>query len=158
MLGVGLWTKPTMGAFVWGIGLLCVIELVRVRFDLRAAWERWQLALLAFLAAMPLGGVWYIRNFLLGHVPKSAAPVLADAGSARRIRIWLAAAGAVGISHICLVLRPALVAADSARISTALACYPPFSIRTGLFSGWRWQWRCAFVRRAFPPCAGSLGC
>ena len=67
MLGVGLWTKPTMGAFVWGIALLCLIEWVRVRFDLRAAWARWQLALLTLVAAAPLGGVWYVRNFLLGH-------------------------------------------------------------------------------------------
>lgn len=68
MLGVGLWTKPTMGAFVWGIAVLCGIELLRVRFDLRAAWTRWQLAILALVAAAPFGGIWYIRNALLGHV------------------------------------------------------------------------------------------
>jgi hypothetical protein len=69
MLGVGLWTKPTMGAFVWGMALLVVIELLRVRFNLRAAWARLQLALLALIAAVPLGGIWYIRNILLGHDP-----------------------------------------------------------------------------------------
>lgn len=67
LLGIGLWTKPTVGAFVWGVGLLCIVELVRVRFDVQAAWPRVQVALLTGFAAAPLGGVWYIRNILLGH-------------------------------------------------------------------------------------------
>ena len=66
-LGVGLWTKPTMGAFVWGVGLLGFIELARTRLNVRAAWPRLQLVLLALVAAAPLGGIWYIRNLLLGH-------------------------------------------------------------------------------------------
>lgn len=67
MLGIGLWTKPTMGAFILGMGLLVAIELVRVRFVLRAAWGRLRVALLTLIAAAPLGGIWYIRNMLLGH-------------------------------------------------------------------------------------------
>ena len=32
-LGVGLWIKPTMGAFIFGMGLLLLLDLVRVGFD-----------------------------------------------------------------------------------------------------------------------------
>ncbi len=67
MLGIGLWTKPTMGAFVWGLALIVAIEVVRARFNLRVAWARGQLALIALLVAVPLGGMWYVRNLLLGH-------------------------------------------------------------------------------------------
>ena len=76
LLGVGMWTKPTMGAFVLGIALLLALELLRVRtpsehvsFDLRRWWERGQMALLTGLAALPFGAVWYARNLLLGHEP-----------------------------------------------------------------------------------------
>lgn len=67
MLGIGLWTKPTMGAFVWGLALIAVLEAVRARFDVQLIWRRGQLVLIALLAAAPLGGAWYIRNLLLGH-------------------------------------------------------------------------------------------
>ena len=66
LLGIGLWTKPTMFAFPLGIGLLLGIDLVRVRFD----WQRWQprlrVALLTGMAALPLGAIWYVRNLTLG--------------------------------------------------------------------------------------------
>ncbi|MCC6613750.1 MAG: glycosyltransferase family 39 protein [Anaerolineae bacterium] len=77
MLGLGLWTKPTMGAFILGVGLVVAIALIatlaRKRDNLSEAARRWlpqlQLALIVGLAALPLGGVWYIRNLLLGHTP-----------------------------------------------------------------------------------------
>lgn len=69
MLGIGMWTKPTMGAFLLGMGLLVLVELARVRFDWRRWWARGQVALLTGIAAAPLGGVWYVRNLLLGHAP-----------------------------------------------------------------------------------------
>jgi 4-amino-4-deoxy-L-arabinose transferase-like glycosyltransferase len=69
ILGTGLWTKPTMGAFIWGVLLLAFIELLQNRLDWRTAWPRLQVALITGLAALPLGGVWYIRNLLLGHNP-----------------------------------------------------------------------------------------
>lgn len=69
LLGIGLWTKPTMGAFVLGMGLLAALEVLRVRFDWRRAWPRLQVALLTGLAAAPLGGIWYVRNLLLGLSP-----------------------------------------------------------------------------------------
>lgn len=74
MVGIGLWTKPTMGAFVWGMALLVVIELVRTRFRFRDAWARGQIALIALLVAIPLGGLWYVRNILLGHPPVDFPP------------------------------------------------------------------------------------
>ncbi|HVU11735.1 MAG TPA: glycosyltransferase family 39 protein [Phototrophicaceae bacterium] len=69
MLGVGLWTKPTMGAFILGVGLMVMLELARVRLNWRAAWPRVQVALLTGIAALPLGGIWYLRNITLGLPP-----------------------------------------------------------------------------------------
>ncbi len=74
MLSIALWTKPTAGAFVWGLALVALIELLRVRFDLRAAWLRLRLIVLAGLAAVPLGGLWYLRNIVLGHPPIDFPP------------------------------------------------------------------------------------
>lgn len=67
MLGIALFTKPTAGAFIWGVALLLAGDLVMSRFDFR----RWRLRLsVAFwtgLACLPLGAVWYLRNLALGH-------------------------------------------------------------------------------------------
>ncbi len=67
LLGVGMWIKPTMGAFILGMGLLLLIDLLRVRFDFARWRPRLEVALLTGIAAVPLGGVWYLRNLLLGH-------------------------------------------------------------------------------------------
>lgn len=67
VFGGALWTKPTAGGFVWGVLLLLVVELVHLRFDWRAWLPQFRLALTTALVAAPLGGVWYIRNILLGH-------------------------------------------------------------------------------------------
>ncbi len=67
MLGIALVTKPTAGAFVWGLLLLLAFELLRARWDLRRCWPRFQVALWTGLACLPLGGLWYTRNLLLGH-------------------------------------------------------------------------------------------
>lgn len=74
MLGVGLWTKPTMGAFVWGVLLLLALDLARVRFNLRAWRPRFEVAFWAGLATIPMGGMWYLRNILLGHAPVDFPP------------------------------------------------------------------------------------
>lgn len=66
-LGIALWTKPTGGALILGIVLMVAVEALRVRFDLRKLWPRFQVALWCGLASIPLGSVWYIRNVLLGH-------------------------------------------------------------------------------------------
>ena len=69
LLGAALWTKPTAGAFVWGVVLLLVVDLLRVRFDWRAWWPRFEAALITGAACIPLGGAWYVRNMALGHPP-----------------------------------------------------------------------------------------
>ncbi|MBZ0289973.1 MAG: glycosyltransferase family 39 protein, partial [Anaerolineae bacterium] len=80
-LGIGMWTKPTMGAFIWGVVLLVAIEVVRrgvqlntstplatrVMETLRTAWPRLQVAIWTGLASIPLGAIWYLRNVLNGH-------------------------------------------------------------------------------------------
>ncbi|MBZ0277500.1 MAG: glycosyltransferase family 39 protein, partial [Anaerolineae bacterium] len=66
-LGIGMWTKPTMGAFIWGVALLVALELVRVRFNWRAWMPRFQIAIWTGIASIPLGAAWYIRNILTGH-------------------------------------------------------------------------------------------
>lgn len=66
-LGVTMWTKPTGGAFILGVVLLVIVDLIRVRGNWRAWLPRFEVAFLAGLACIPLGGVWYLRNILLGH-------------------------------------------------------------------------------------------
>ncbi len=67
MLGIALFTKPTAGAFIWGVLLLFALELIRTRFDISRWLPRFKVALWTGLACMPLGLVWYARNLLLGH-------------------------------------------------------------------------------------------
>ena len=66
-LGIALWTKPTGGALILGVALLVAVEALRVRFDLRKLWPRFQVTLWCGLASIPLGALWYVRNVLLGH-------------------------------------------------------------------------------------------
>ncbi|MCA9908319.1 MAG: hypothetical protein KC519_06680, partial [Anaerolineae bacterium] len=82
MLGIGLWTKPTMGAFIWGVALVVAVALITTlmhnRQDFVVAVRRWlpslRTAFVVGLVALPLGGVWYIRNVLLGHNPIDLPP------------------------------------------------------------------------------------
>ena len=81
LLGVGMWTKPTMGAFIWGVALLVVIEYI-YRFvqtnsplaALRTTWPRLQIAVWTGFASIPLGAAWYLRNRLNGHPPIDLPP------------------------------------------------------------------------------------
>lgn len=102
LLGCALWTKPTAGAFVWGVLLLLLIELWRVRLDWRAFRPRFTVALLTGLACLPHGAVWYLRNLALGH----NAIDFPDA-------IWLERAARSGaefgwplLALLCLLLAP----------------------------------------------------
>lgn len=67
VFGVAMWTKPTAGAFVWGVLILLAFELLRLRFAWRRWWPRFEVALITGLACIPLGAAWYLRNILLGH-------------------------------------------------------------------------------------------
>jgi hypothetical protein len=65
--GIAMWTKPTAGAFVWGVLLLLVFEFLRVRGNWQRFYPRFEVALITGIACIPLGAVWYIRNLALGH-------------------------------------------------------------------------------------------
>jgi hypothetical protein len=67
MLSIAMYTKPTAGAFIWGVMLLVIIELLRTRFNLRQWQARFMVAFWTGLASIPLGAVWYVRNIALGH-------------------------------------------------------------------------------------------
>ncbi len=67
VFGVAMWTKPTAGAFILGVMLLVLVELLRARLRWRTAYPRLETAMLTGLACIPLGSAWYLRNILLGH-------------------------------------------------------------------------------------------
>ncbi|MFN8421728.1 MAG: glycosyltransferase family 39 protein [Anaerolineae bacterium] len=64
LLGAALWTKPTAGALIESLGLLLVILALH-------DWRSWQtrfVFLILAVGAIP-GGIWYVRNVLLGLPP-----------------------------------------------------------------------------------------
>ncbi|MCU0514195.1 MAG: glycosyltransferase family 39 protein, partial [Anaerolineae bacterium] len=69
VFGVALWTKPTAGAFAWGVMLLVALDLAGALW--RGTWaafrRHFETACLTALACLPIGGLWYLRNVLLGH-------------------------------------------------------------------------------------------
>ncbi len=67
MLSISLFTKPTAGAFIWGILLLLALEAARTRFEIQRLKPRFMVAFWTIFASLPLGAVWYLRNVLLGH-------------------------------------------------------------------------------------------
>ncbi|MDE2858752.1 MAG: glycosyltransferase family 39 protein [Chloroflexota bacterium] len=67
MLGISLFTKPTGGAFIWGVLLLLALEAARAKLQFGRLKPRFMVAFWTILASAPLGGVWYLRNLLLGH-------------------------------------------------------------------------------------------
>jgi hypothetical protein len=79
LLGAGMWTKPTMGAFIWGVLLLAgaatMLTLRRLPRPLMMStvWDalgpRIEVLLLTGVACLPVGAAWYVRNILLGHPP-----------------------------------------------------------------------------------------
>ncbi|MEL6404237.1 MAG: glycosyltransferase family 39 protein [Chloroflexota bacterium] len=67
--GIAMWTKPTAGAFIYGVVLLVVIEFLRMRGNWRAWYPRFEVAAITGLACIPMGAVWYLRNIALGLPP-----------------------------------------------------------------------------------------
>ena len=67
MLGIAMFTKPTAGAFVWGVLLLLAIDLSHKQFRFRHWLPRFRVAFWTGLACIPLGAIWYLRNLALGH-------------------------------------------------------------------------------------------
>lgn len=67
LLGIALFTKPTAGAFVWGVLLCLTVEMLRTRLDASRWRSRLLVAFYTGLACLPIGGIWYARNWLLGH-------------------------------------------------------------------------------------------
>ena len=67
LLGIALFTKPTAGAFVWGALLCLAVEIARSRQDASRWRSRFLVVAYTGLACLPLGGIWYARNWLLGH-------------------------------------------------------------------------------------------
>jgi 4-amino-4-deoxy-L-arabinose transferase-like glycosyltransferase len=81
LFGIAMWTKPTAGAFVWGVALLVAVEIARawrhhntVYDVLRDSWPRIEMALITGLASIPLGALWYARNVLMGHAAVNFPP------------------------------------------------------------------------------------
>ncbi len=66
-LSIALFTKPTAGAFIWGMLLMLAFESARAKFALQRLKPRFLVAFWTMLACIPLGAVWYARNVLLGH-------------------------------------------------------------------------------------------
>lgn len=69
MAGAAMWTKPTAGAFVLGVGLVFGIAVVYAWWRRDSEWlaGKFRLVLLTLASAAPLGGMWYGRNVWLGH-------------------------------------------------------------------------------------------
>ncbi len=104
LLGIALFTKPTAGAFVWGVLLLLAADLLRVRWDVRRWMPRFMVACWTGLACLPLGGVWYIRNILLGHdaITWPGGFWLTQARRSGDFLSWLALAVAVAFALVAL--------------------------------------------------------
>ncbi|HVO69174.1 MAG TPA: glycosyltransferase family 39 protein, partial [Aggregatilineaceae bacterium] len=67
LLGGALWTKPTAGALALGMMLAVAGQAVIARLRWAAWWPKLRIALIAGAASAPIGGMWYLRNLLLGH-------------------------------------------------------------------------------------------
>jgi hypothetical protein len=65
-LGIAMWTKPTAGAYIWGVMVLAGIAIFLTRFNWKAFYPRFEVALITGLGSIPLGALWYLRNYLLG--------------------------------------------------------------------------------------------
>jgi hypothetical protein len=74
--GVALWTKPTAGALiesfalvagVYGIGWIREHRALKINQWVKEI--QFRVLFVTGLALLPMGGMWYVRNLLLGHTP-----------------------------------------------------------------------------------------
>jgi hypothetical protein len=76
LMGAALWTKPTAGALIESAALIGVVSaawwLARRKGEQLTALfrlEGFRAVTLALLVAVPMGGMWYVRNIVYGHPP-----------------------------------------------------------------------------------------
>lgn len=120
MLGIALYTKPTAGAFIWGVLLLLAVDLTGRRFDLRAWLPRFRLAVWTGLACIPLGGIWYLRNLALGHDAVTLPKAVWLTRALRNGDILAPLALAAIVTWIALALRLKLKRGDVALGATGI--------------------------------------
>jgi len=113
LLGIGMWTKPTMGAFIWGVMLVVGVWLV-ISYGLLVVGKRdgaaqkrgeWlhqvkpSIAVVMWtgIASIPLGAAWYVRNVMNGHPAIDLPPGYWQSLAARSgVELgWLLLVGAV---------------------------------------------------------------
>lgn len=106
-LGISLFTKPTAGAFIWGVLLLLAIEAARAKLRFERLKPRLTVALWTIIASLPLGGVWYLRNLLLGHDPITfpADFWLTQARRSGDYLSWIVLAVIVGFAAVAIKCR-----------------------------------------------------
>lgn len=76
MIGAAMWTKPTAGALVLGIGFSMLMAAIYSYQQQKWAWfwRKFKIAFISLSVAAPLGGMWYIRNLLAGHAWTNLPP------------------------------------------------------------------------------------
>lgn len=148
MLGGAMWIKPTAGAFVFGMALVLVGVMLwawRGNGD-RWLWRLSKLWLLTRigLVAAPIGGLWYIRNIVVGHtwtnLPGAYWQDLAQRSGMQLDAIWLLAMLAiVGAIYVNIGNRQWLriAALVSAGILMSVAILP--TLLSVPDTGWVWQ-------------------
>ncbi len=69
MAGAAMWTKPTGGAYAIGVGFVMAIAAGYAVWRRDYVWfrKKFRLAVFTGLTSAPIGGMWYLRNILLGH-------------------------------------------------------------------------------------------
>ena len=120
LLGIALFSKPTAGAFVWGVLLLFTVELLRTRLDPQRWLPRFQVALWTGLACLPLGAIWYIRNLLLGHEAVTLPKAVWLTRALRSGDYLAPLIAAVGVAWLAVALRRKLSGGEKALGTTGL--------------------------------------